>query len=275
MKRKVVVIDEKKCNGCGLCVSACAEGALQLINGKALLINEVFCDGLGACVGECPVGAISIEERDVNEYDEIKTLQENIIPKGRDVILMHLLHLKNHGGISYYNQAIDYLKANNFADIVDLAEKDSKMECCNFGSSIKTLEKNNEDIQLKESSSSPNRVPNWPIQLTLVNPFMISGDVVIAADCTGFSTSLSGFLKNDKKLVIACPKLDKNIDMYIEKLKIAMTNINTITVLRMEVPCCSGLVRITEEAVRQSGKKVPIKEVVIGISGNIIKEEWV
>ena len=271
MIRKVIKIDENKCNGCGICVGACAEGAIQIIDGKARLINEVFCDGLGACVGECPVGAITIEEREGYEYDEIETLKENIIPKGDETVIKHFVHLKTHGADMYYNEGINYLKDNGFSYIVDKIEKELNMPCFNFNFSNDKKSCDNSNIFTNYKLS------NWPIQLQLVPTHIFSGqDIVIAADCSAFSSRIVEKYINAKKLIIACPKLDKVIDFYINKLSdIIKRGVNTITVLRMEVPCCYGLVRIVEEAIILSGKKVPLKEIVISISGEVLKEEWV
>ena len=125
MKRTVIKIDENLCNGCGLCVSGCHEGAIQLIDGKAVMISDIFCDGLGACIGECPVGAIEFEEREAEKYDEIAVMQR-ILPKGEKVILAHLKHMKDHNETEYLRQGIEFLKENNYP--IDLSSLEDAPE---------------------------------------------------------------------------------------------------------------------------------------------------
>jgi len=205
MKRSIIKIDEEKCNGCGACVSGCHEGALQLINGKAVLINDLYCDGLGACIGDCPVGAITLEEREAEPYDENK-------------------------------QAI---------------------------------------------KPTPSELRQFPVQLHLLNPqavFFQKANVLLAADCTAFASGEfhSRFLKG-KMLAIACPKLDANLQTYIDKLTVMIdaAQIDTLTVLIMEVPCCDGLVRIAQKAREQAQRHIPIKVIVVSVQGEVISENWI
>lgn len=299
MLRTIIKIDEELCDGCEACVTGCHEGALQMIDGKARIVSELFCDGLGACIGDCPVGAISLEEREAEPYDEIATIQR-IIPKGENTIIAHLIHLKEHGETEYLKQGVSYLKANSI--VVDFAKVH------NYGSTVfATKTTTNETVKTsscpssREISFAPSKSPSrnftmasatdssepksqlrqWPVQLHLLNPeaaYFRNADVLLVADCVAFSIAdfHDRFLVN-KTLAIACPKLDSNKESYVEKISrmITHSNINTITVVIMEVPCCVSLISLAKKAVVESGKKIPIKQVVVGIKGDILKEEWV
>lgn len=286
MKRTIIKIDEEKCNGCGLCVSGCHEGALQLIDGKARMISELYCDGLGACIGECPVGAIELEERDAEPYNE-EAVMVRIALKGEETVIAHLKHLKDHGETVYYNQGIEYLRRNNIKiDLDSLVKNNSNPNnACSSGCpGMKSIDfretkvyKNNQDIEIEVNS----QLRQWPVQLHLLNPtasYFQNADVVLAADCVAFTFGNfhNQFLKG-KTLAIACPKLDSGKDIYIEKLTtmIDEAKINTLNVIIMEVPCCSGLIQIAKIAVQASTRKIPIKSTVISIKGKIISEEWI
>lgn len=274
MKRKIIEIDEEKCNGCGNCVPDCPEGALQIIDGKARLISDLFCDGLGACIGSCPVGAIKIVEREAQPYDE-KRVMENIVKQGKNTIIAHLKHLKQHGEMKYLNQALEFLKEKKIdVDLKDISEP----PCC---PGMQTIYRKEDDIEgISSDMQIKSQLRQWPVQLHLVNPqapYFKKADLVFAADCTAYAYGNfhNDFIKG-KTIVIACPKLDQEIDRYIEKIGkiIELNNINTITVVVMEVPCCSGLMRIVEQGVKESRKKIPIKKVVIGLQGEILEENW-
>lgn len=285
MKRTIITIDEEKCNGCEECVNGCHEGALQMIDGKARLVSELFCDGLGACIGTCPEGAIILEEREAEPYSELAVI-ERISKMGEKVILAHLKHLKDHNELAYFKEGVEYLKANNIkADLstlfnqnLNLINMDTPQHTGCPGSQERAFKKPNTEINEEVASSS--ELTHWPIQLHLANPaasHFVGCDLLLAADCVPFSISNfhSKFLKN-KKLVIACPKLDSNKEVYIEKLKVMIeqSKINTLNVVIMEVPCCSGLLKLAELAVESSERKVPVKYTVVGIQGDIIEEEW-
>ena len=271
MKRKVIRIIEERCNGCGICVKSCVEGAIQVINGKAVLINEVFCDGLGACVGSCPQGAIVIEEREAKKYDEIKTLK-NIIKHGEEAVIAHLKHLKSHGEENYFKQAIEYIKKHKIK--VDLKKLKENHNGCHHAQSMEIRKADNSTNQGKIRSE----LTQWPIQFHLVNPYaeyFKDADVLITADCTAFSYGdfHRDFIKG-KKIIIGCPKLDKDIERYIEKLKILIdeTRIKSLNVITMEVPCCFGLVEIVNQALRKSKRKLPIEHTIITIDGHIMQD---
>jgi NAD-dependent dihydropyrimidine dehydrogenase PreA subunit len=276
MKRNIISIDEEKCTGCGLCVTGCPEGAIQIIDGKARLVNENFCDGLGACIGDCPEGAITIEKRDAGAYDE-KTVIERIASQGEGVIKAHLDHLREHGEDEYYRQALKYLQEEGF-DVagLDPAAPEKKTEprpvlsCPGSRSRTSGGYRDGADSELT----------HWPVQMHLINPaspHFADSDLLLAADCTAYTVGdfHRRFLAG-KTLAIACPKLDRGKDVYLEKLiaLIDHAEINTITVLMMEVPCCGGLVALAQEAVESAKRKVPVKRIVLGIKGDIMEEEW-
>jgi len=267
MKRTVIKIDEEKCNGCGQCVKGCHEGALQLIDNKAVMISDMFCDGLGACIGECPVGAIELEEREAEPYDEIKVM-ERIIAKGEHVIKAHLKHMKDHNELKYLNQGIEYLKANNI--LIDLSEFEAKpASSCGCNTIKIDTECNCQTLNLA----------NWPIQLHLQSPtvsYFEKANLLLASDCSGFSFPGFGDLLKDKVLSIACPKLDSNKESYVEKITtmIDESKLDTITVLIMEVPCCGGLVQIAKMARDNAKRNIPIKVIKISIKGEILQEDW-
>lgn len=281
VKRKIINIDEEKCNGCGVCIPNCPEGAIQIIDGKARLISDIFCDGLGACIGHCPQDAIKTEEREAEEYSERKTM-ENIIKAGSKTIIAHLKHLKDHGEMGYYNEAMDVLKDKGID--IDIEDHSDKKECKNIqscpGSKVLdfTDEKSDENTERIDSKS---QLRQWPIQLHLVPPnapYFQSKDVILVADCVAYSIANfhEKFLKN-RSISIACPKLDSNLDIYLSKLisLIDDAKINTLTVMTMEVPCCSGLLNLAKKATSDANRKIPIKSIVVSIKGDILKEEWI
>lgn len=303
MKRTVIKIDEDLCNGCGNCVNGCHEGALQLINGKAVMISDLYCDGLGACIGECPTGAISFEEREAVPYDE-NAVMERLLPKGEAAVLAHLKHLKEHNETDWVRQGVKYLKKHkenhiNPAKIgLDadgnpiekekqaIPETEEKPLACGCpGSMAREIHRPQQAAfaaPFKTSGLQPQRseLSHFPVQLHLLNPhagFLQEADLLLAADCTAFACGEfhSKFLKN-KALAIACPKLDSNTQVYVDKLTIMIdeAKINTLTVLIMEVPCCGGLVKIAQLAREQAKRNVPVKVIVLSVNGDIKNEEW-
>lgn len=284
LERTVIKIDEALCNGCGLCVEGCHEGALQIIDGKARMISDLFCDGLGACIGECPVGAIEFEERDAEPYDEIAVM-ERLVPKGETTIRAHLLHMKAHNEIKYLNQGINYLKEHNIKiDMSGLTEKTPHISGHIHGGGGCPGSKAMSFAPARQAEPTgdvASQLRQWPVQLHLLNPQAIyfqKADVVIAADCTAFAYGdfHNRFLRNHT-LAIACPKLDEGKDIYINKISAMIddANINTLTVVVMEVPCCGGLLQLAKLGVEQASRKVPIKKIVVGIQGEIIEESWI
>lgn len=250
VKRNIIKINEELCNGCGLCAKGCHEGALQIIDGKARLISELYCDGLGACIGDCPMNAISIEEKEVEAYDEIAVIKR-IIPKGDKILQAHLQHLKNHGESNLLQQGIQYLKDNNIA--------------------VPTLKQTQIQTLKPIFSELMSKPINWPVQLHLINPLsgtFNNADVLLAADCTAYANpKLYTELLQGKTLAIACPKLDVNKEFYVNKLiqMIDISKINSLTVAIMEVPCCGGLIRLVEMALEKSERKIPFTKTVFKI----------
>jgi len=309
MLRKIIQIDEEKCNGCGLCIPNCHEGALQIIDGKARLISDLFCDGLGACLGHCPEGAIEIIEREAQPYNET-VVMETIVKQGRNTILAHLEHLRDHNEHEFLKEAVAYIKKHqidlspgaeikpsiastvifeNMKEALNHVKPQHESACGCGGSKTIDFRIDMEKVNTAAAAAAAtatatpaqSELRQWPVQLHLVNPmasYFQGADVVLAADCVAFAMGdfHERLLKN-KSLAIACPKLDSNKEVYVEKLStmIADAKINTLTVPIMEVPCCGGLMQMAKVAVQQSGRNIPIKKIVVGIKGDILQEEWV
>lgn len=293
MIREIVKIDEDLCNGCGDCVPNCHEGALQIIDGKARLISELMCDGLGACIGHCPQGAITIEKREAEDYDEELVIAQ-MIRSGKATVFAHLKHLQEHGENGYLNQALNYIKANReqmpfkISEVHELLHGEQQEShshaggggCGCAGSAPQSFSA--AGIKLAAPAESvPSELTQWPVQMHLINPaasYFHGADLLVAADCAAFSYGNfhNDFIKG-RKVVIACPKLDQGKDIYVQKLVrlIEESRVNTISVVIMEVPCCGGLSQMVQMATQMASRKVPVKEVVIGIKGEVLSEEWV
>ena len=254
--RKIVHIDETKCNGCGLCIPNCAEGALKIVDGKAKLVKDIYCDGLGACLGHCPMDAIEIVEREAEEFDEVATheyLKEKVkAPQG------------GCPGSSVRQFSLD-----------DKPKVVHQGGCP--GSRMRQFGNKAEE---KSETAVVSKLRQWPVQLMLVPtnaPYFRNADLLITADCVPFAYGNyhNDFLK-DKSVVVGCPKLD-DLQHYVEKLTEIMrgNDLESITVLKMEVPCCSGMASAAKNARDKSGCSIPIKVVTIGIEGDIIKREYI
>ncbi|MFA6317393.1 MAG: 4Fe-4S binding protein [Elusimicrobiota bacterium] len=250
MKRKIVRFDNDKCDGCGLCVNACAEGAIQVVAGKARLVKELYCDGLGACLDVCPKDAIIIEEREAPAFDP-KAVEKHLDKIGLP-----------HGG-----QAPKTIAGHGHGDHGGCPG--SRM--MDFGAGPGASASGDVSSQLSQ----------WPVQMHLVSPaapYFQGADVVLAADCMAYA--LGDFhakhLKG-RKLAIACPKLDDGQESYLEKLValIDEAKINTLTVMIMQVPCCRGLMGLAQQALDKAERKIPLKAVIVGIQGGVLSEEWV
>lgn len=229
MIRKIIEIDEEKCNGCGACVSACHEGAIGLVDGKAKLLRDDYCDGLGDCLPTCPTGAITFVEREAADYDE-KAVMEN--------------KLKTHGTAHH------------------------------GGCPGSRLSRIIHEQGTHNSVKAESRLSQWPVQIKLVPvnaPYFDGADLLIAADCTAFAYGNfhNDFIK-DKITIIGCPKLD-SVD-YSEKLTaiLAVNDIKSVTVVRMQVPCCGGIQTAVQKAVKASGKDIPVSVTVISTDGRIV-----
>lgn len=242
--RPIIEIDEEKCDGCGQCVSACAEGAIQMVNGKAHLVSDSYCDGLGACLGECPRGAIRIIERPAETFDPQAVEQQQ--QKQRASIAPQC-----HGG-GCPGTAMLNLRLN----VVGPASQSS----------------------ISSAASNTSAVPplcHWPIQLHLVPPnapFLTNTDIFLVADCVPFACrDFHERILNGNPVLVGCPKLDDS-QSYVDKLaEILATNTpRTITIVHMEVPCCMGLMRIAHSAANLSGVAVPIREITVSRQGEIL-----
>jgi NAD-dependent dihydropyrimidine dehydrogenase PreA subunit len=262
-KRKIIRIDRDKCDGCGICTGACAEGALVLDDeNKAALAKEMYCDGMGACLDVCPKGALKIVERECVPYDPGETYRYVLDTRGEEAAA-HVHGIpKGKAG-----QERHYLGTGGAAD------RSFSHGCP--GSVAQEIEKFG-PLQDSEALSGESELRQWPIQLHLISPlapYFNQSDLLVAADCTAFA--LGGFHKEllkGKKLIIACPKLD-NTGPYIEKMADIFRNhnINSLTVATMVVPCCSGLNHIVERAVEMSGTSMRVKKIAIGIDGDVRK----
>jgi Pyruvate/2-oxoacid:ferredoxin oxidoreductase delta subunit len=245
VKRKMVHIDEDKCDGCGLCVPSCAEGALQIIDGKAKLVSDVYCDGLGACLGDCPKDAISIVEREAEEFDE-------------EAVEKHLSSISKK-------------------------EEPSKTQRPAFGGcpgmAAKSIQrKDPADEKEAVSGDVSSQLANWPVQITLippVAPYLANASLLICADCVpmAYGDFHSRFVKG-RVVLMGCPKLDDG-ESYVAKLStiFSMNTIKDVVVPYMEVPCCGGLVSIVKRALADCGKDIPVTFVKVGIGGDIQAED--
>jgi len=263
--RTIIQIDHGRCDGCGVCVPDCPEGAIQIIDGKAHLISDIFCDGLGACIGTCPRGAIATIEREGQEYDEKRTM-ENIVKGGPKVIQAHLEHLKTHGQDRYYDMAVEVLveKGISVPAIEDLP-------CGCPGEMARTIEPEGAGGGPERSSE----LRQWPVQIHLLHPkapFLDNSHLLVLADCVAAANpNLHSQLVHGRTVAMGCPKLD-DAQAYIEKLTaiLSQNRIKSVTVATMEVPCCSGMVRIVKEAIARSGKEVPLITETVSIEGRLM-----
>lgn len=240
MIRKIIKIDEEKCNGCGICVSACHEGAIGMVNGKAKLMRDDYCDGLGDCLPGCPVNAISFEEREAAEYDEAAVKANMAAKKAEPAPSVHF------GCPGMHSKTIE-----------------------------RKTEKH-ESHEIRETREIESQLNQWPVQIKLVPinaPYFNNANLLIAADCTAYSYGdfHNKFMKN-KITLIGCPKLDEGD--YADKLTAILENndIKSLTVVRMQVPCCGGIVNAVKKALLQSGKLIPWNIVTISTNGEIIED---
>jgi NAD-dependent dihydropyrimidine dehydrogenase PreA subunit len=243
----MVVIDEEKCDGCGLCVPSCAEGAIQIIDGKARLVADNLCDGLGACLGDCPQGAITIEKREADEFDE-EAVEKRLKEIGRKPQPHH--HAATGGCPSAQVKSFGGCPSAQVKSVTPAAAT--------------------ADI----AGQRPSELRQWPVQLHLVPPtapFLAGADLLMAADCVPFAyADFHKDMLKGKALLIACPKLDDG-QAYIAKLSqmFAQGGIKSLTIAIMEVPCCSGLTAIVRQALANSGADIPLEIVTVGIGGEL------
>ena len=251
MKRKIVSIDETLCNGCGLCVNACHEGAIQLVDGKARLISDSYCDGLGDCLPACPVNAIQIVERDAAKYDEAAVAARMAAAKGH---------------------------AHAAPAAVPAAPK-PPLPCGCPGQMAKSIARTPTPKAIPEAGAAGDPVAqlaNWPVQIKLVNPrapYLQNAALLVAADCIAFAyPDIHSRFMSNRVTLIGCPKLDEGD--YADKLTALLqaNEIKSVTVLRMEVPCCVGIATAVQRALQASGKMIPWQVVTISTDGSILEE---
>ncbi|PKL61639.1 MAG: 4Fe-4S ferredoxin [Methanomicrobiales archaeon HGW-Methanomicrobiales-2] len=273
MKRKIIEIDEEKCTGCGVCIPDCPEGALQVIDGKARLVSDLFCDGLGACIGTCPEGAICVIEREAGPYSE-EAVMEKIVPQGESVVRAHLEHLLGHGEEALYSRAIDYLNAHEIPVPPHGAASAAPAACP--GSMARTLP-GREAAEAEQAARVESELRQWPIQLTLANPaaaYFDDADLLVSGDCVPFAYGdfHRDFLQGRIPLIF-CPKLDADVAGYITKLAdiFSRHTVRSITVLHMEVPCCSGVRYVVDEALKRAGNEIPVAEKTITLQGEAVE----
>jgi Pyruvate/2-oxoacid:ferredoxin oxidoreductase delta subunit len=244
--RQIIRIDEEKCNGCGQCVTACAEGALAIVDGKARLVRDSFCDGLGACIGECPQGALTIEQRAAEQFDEA-AVQQHLARRGR-------------------------APASDAAREAQAAA----LPCGCPGTMAEVLRPGARAACEADAThaAAESQLANWPVQIHLLPPtapYYQGADLLVAADCVAFAhADFHRHLLRGRTLAVGCPKLD-DAGFYADKLANILRGnaIRSVTVAHMEVPCCFGLERVAEEAVARSGKQIPVQTVIVGRDGKI------
>jgi NAD-dependent dihydropyrimidine dehydrogenase PreA subunit len=250
MIRKIVQIDNDKCNGCGLCVPSCAEGAITIVNGKAVLAADNLCDGLGACLGDCPQDAIRIIERDADEFDEA-AVEGHLKSIGREP------HAEPHHAPAHHAPAAPAHHAGGGCP----------------GSMARSFTRE-ESADVPAAGQAPSELRQWPVQLHLVPPtapYFRNADILVAADCVAFALgSFHRDLLKGKALAIACPKLDET-GSYVEKLATIFRegDVKSVTVAIMEVPCCRGLDLMVKQAIGLTGRDIPLTTVTVGIQGEL------
>lgn len=239
--RSIIEIDEAKCNGCGQCIMACAEGALALVDGKAKLISDVYCDGLGACIGDCPEGALKIVERVADDFDD------------------------------------DSVKQTQAVHTHPTALTPETLPCGCASSTMMSIQK----ISAGKNASSPDitsELGHWPVKLQLLgpqSPFLKDTDLLLLADCAAVAhPNLHRDIIKDKAVAIGCPKLD-NLEAHIERLAAILKNAHprTLTVVHMEVPCCAAFMHAAQAAIDHAGIDIPLNRIVVGRTGTIVHQD--
>jgi Pyruvate/2-oxoacid:ferredoxin oxidoreductase delta subunit len=284
--RNIVKIDEEKCNGCGNCVSACAEGAIQMIDGKAKLVSEIYCDGLGACLNCCPVDAITIEQRDAAEFDEEAT-NKYLEELARNKAAHEKQKQKPSGASRRMGDSVDNAFAHGSptakhpSSLPELRRTESLtvppatassggcpgMKMMNFATAPKT--------ETAASGDVSSQLGQWPVQLKLVSPmapYFAGADVMLVADCVPFAMGdFHSKLLKGKTIAVACPKLD-DTGSYAQKIADIITTGKpaSLTVVHMEVPCCTGLLRIAEKAIALAESDLKINDITISLRGEVL-----
>jgi ferredoxin len=243
--RKIIEIDEELCDGCGQCIPSCAEGALEIVNGKAQIITDKLCDGLGACLGECPTGALKVIEREADEFDE-------------EAVEEHLTKIEK-----------------------ETAKEQQHMPCGCPSTQIQTFVpiESHPETQIPPSAGieGESALSHWPVQIRLIPPkapFLKGADLLVLADCAAVAYSrLQGDFIRGKVVMMGCPKFD-GAEEYIEKFAeiFKTAGIKSITTVYMEVPCCSGLPMIVKKGLEKSGQTIPINDVIISTRGKLMEQ---
>ncbi|HOT01862.1 MAG TPA: 4Fe-4S binding protein [Acidobacteriota bacterium] len=277
--RNIIKIDESKCDGCGLCVPSCAEGAIRIVDGKARLVSETFCDGLGACLGDCPQGAITLEERDAAEFDAVAVAAHT----GHSVEdVMASVHANAvRGGAAPAVPAACPMPPSRFHPAASSFLRHGHEAGHSHGggcpgSSARTIQRAAAPTTVPAAAvAEPSRLTNWPVQIALLPiraPYFAGAHLLLAADCVPLA--YAGFHRDfvaGRVALIGCPKLDDG-EVYVKKLAAIFrdNDIQSVRVAFMEVPCCARLVRIAHRALTESGKDIPLELVRISIGGEII-----
>ena len=252
--RNIVKIDRDKCNGCGDCVSACVEGAIEIVDGKAELVSETYCDGLGACLGHCPQDAITIETRQADEFDE-KATEAYLAAKGKQAPQPSCPTSQSAG------------------------QKDEGFQCPGLASQMFNTDKS-KPVAARADDKTPSALSHWPVQLKLVSPgapYFKNADLLLVADCVPFAMAdFHRRLLSGKSVAIGCPKLD-DAGFYVEKLAeiIDVAAPASLTVVHMEVPCCFGLTRIAKQAIARAGASLTFDDITVGVQGDVIKTDTI
>jgi Pyruvate/2-oxoacid:ferredoxin oxidoreductase delta subunit len=270
-QRQIIKIDEERCDGCGQCLPQCPEGAIQIIEGKARLVSDLFCDGLGACLGSCPRDAITMEDRQAGAYDE-RQVMTRLVKQGLAVVQAHLDHLEEHHDTVHLREALVLLRELAPAAVPGLDHPPRRLQAakgCPGSQSMSFAPP--AAATYSHSGPCPSQLRHWPIQLHLINPqapHYRGSDLLVAADCVPFA--LANFHQDHlqgKTLAIACPKLDTNQEVYVEKLAalVDSAQVKSITVMIMQVPCCGGLLRLVQTAVARCRRPVSIESLIVNL----------
>jgi Pyruvate/2-oxoacid:ferredoxin oxidoreductase delta subunit len=270
MKRKIVQIDEEKCNGCGLCIPNCHEGALKIVGGKAKLVSDAYCDGLGNCLGHCPQDAITVVEKEVAAFDFAAT-NRHLKKIGKPVLRDNPIETRNMPNKEKGGAKMPHKNSigSTMCGCPGTAIREFGVGASSTGeTSMPGIDKGAEQTS---------QLTQWPVQLSLIPPnagFLRGADLLISADCVSVANpNFHTLLLKGRKVVMGCPKLD-DVSEYKEKIKtmIEINDFNSITVAVMEVPCCAALYSAVEEALDETGKRVTLKKVVVGVDGTANKD---
>jgi len=270
--KKTIEINENLCIGCGQCVNACAQGVIKMIDGKAKLVDENHCDGLGNCIGKCPVDAITFIEKEINTSSK-----EDKLPCGCPSTNAKTINHSNDVAASEDKLpcGCPSTNAKTISHSNDNAASEDKLPCGCPSTNAKAINQSNDSCNCNTTSDLTAKLKNWPVQLKLVPidaPYLFESDLLLSADCVPFAFAdfHNTFIKN-RNVLVGCPKLDDS-DFYVNKLSdmITVSKIKSITVVKMEVPCCTGLLAIAQKAIQKSGVNIPLNFYTVSLDGKII-----